>query len=138
MTIATAATRLQQDQHAIRQTIEAYADRLRESDVEAVIDLYTQDCVVLQPDADTVVGTDALAATYREAFQAIRIDVRFAFDDILVDGDFATAVTRAAGTVTMLEPGTAVPAQFRELWVLRRAGADWKISRYMFQTMSAK
>lgn len=138
MTLATDATTFQQDQHAIRQAIEAYADRVRESDVDAVIDLYTQDCVVLQPDADTVVGTDALAATYRAAFQATRIDVRFAFDDILVDGDLAAVVTRAAGTVTMLETGTAVPSQFRELWVLRRAGADWKISRYMFQTMPAK
>lgn len=123
------------DEAAIRKVIEAYGDRLRAADIPGILALYTDDTVVMQPELETTVGQEQLAAAYRGAFENIGIDVAFEFGGIVSDGDLAAVRTEGTGTITVKATGQAQPARFRELFVLERVSGDWKIAQYMFQQM---
>jgi uncharacterized protein (TIGR02246 family) len=123
------------DDAAVRKVIDAYGDRLRASDVHAVVDLYTDTAAVMQPDQETIVGKQQLAAAYDGVFANMTLDFTFQLEEVLMDGEIATARTTGTGTMTVRATGEAVPARFRELFVLRRLGDQWKIAQYMFQQL---
>ena len=124
-----------QDEAAIRKVIEAYGDRLQAADLPGIIALYTDDTAVMQPELETTIGKDQLAAAYQGAFANISMDFAFEFDDVLSNGDLAAVRTTAIGTITVKATGQAQPARFRELFVLQNVSGDWKIAQYMFQQM---
>ena len=65
----------------------------------------------------------------------MRLDFTFRFDDITVKGDLAAVRATSQGTITIRATGETQPARLRQLFVLERTGADWKIARYMYQQM---
>jgi uncharacterized protein (TIGR02246 family) len=125
------------DEAAIRKVIDAYGDRLRASDVRAVVDLYTDTAAVMQPELETTVGKQQLAAAYDSVFATMILDFTFELEEVLADGDIAAVRTTGTGTMTVRATGEAMPARFRELFVLRRLSNDWKIAQYMFQQLPA-
>jgi uncharacterized protein (TIGR02246 family) len=120
---------------AVREVIEAYADRLRAGDAGGVVDMYAQDAAVMTPDMPAIVGREQLTAVYTSALEAVTMDFKFEFDDVAVRGEVAVARTRASGQETVRATGEEVPARYRELFVLRRQEGGWKITEYMFQPM---
>jgi ketosteroid isomerase-like protein len=84
-----AATAISDDPAAVRAVIEAYGDRLAAADVAGVVSQYTGNAAVMQPQLETVVGSQQLTATYDAAFENMRLDFTFRFDDITVKGDLA-------------------------------------------------
>ncbi len=126
------------DELAIKSVIEAYGDRLRAADVRGVVDLYTATAAVMQPEQETAVGTQQLTAAYQSGFDSLGIDVTFNCEDILAKGDLAAVRTRSTGTLTMRATGQAIPAKFRELFVLEGVNGEWKIAQYMFQQIADK
>ena len=87
--------------------------------------------------ARPAVGRDQIEAAYREIFGAIRLDVRFEIDEVVVvSPTVAYARTRSTGTTTVLASGAQIAEGNQELFVLARpaAGGDWRISRYIFST----
>jgi ketosteroid isomerase-like protein len=71
---------------------------------------------------------------YRQIFDAIRLDVTFTIDELVVTTDeTAHALTRSNGTQTVLAAGTTSAESNREMFLFQRTdGEGWKISRYMF------
>jgi uncharacterized protein (TIGR02246 family) len=129
---------MQNDQDVIAGVLKAYEAALNASDVARVEALYTADGVFMPAGFPTAEGRDAVRASYTGIFGMIRLNVRFAIDEISVEGDLAFARTRSVGTVTVLgtDTGTAAPEENRELFVLRRMGEGWKIARYLFNKPS--
>ena len=123
---------------AVEQVIEAYGDKLRASDVGGVVDLFTDDGVAREPGQATAVGRQQLQAAYQRIGDELHIDVTFAFDGTLIDGDLAVVRTRATGTLTITPTGAVVPVEAREFFALRRVDSVWKIAVYMFQEMAAQ
>lgn len=121
------------DAAAVVEVVTSYGDRLRAGDVAGIVGLFTADAIVLAPDLDVSAGSEALAAVYRSALDAIGMDFDFEVIDISVWGDTAVACTRSSGATTVHATGDRTPLRFRELFVLRRDGAAWRIARYMFQ-----
>jgi len=74
MTEVTVTTGADEDLLAIRRTIDAYGDHLRTADIAALVDLFTDDAVVLHPAYDALTGSAALAAAYEGALAAIGMD----------------------------------------------------------------
>ena len=132
--LGASATR--DDPAAVRAVIEAHGRRRTAGDVPGVVRQYTGNAAVMQPGLETVVGSRQLAATYDAAFENMRLDFTFQFDDIVVNGDLAAVRTTGQGTITIRATGETQPARFRELFVLERAGGNWKIAQYMFQQMA--
>jgi ketosteroid isomerase-like protein len=62
-------------------------------------------------------------ATYDAAFENMRLDFTFRFDDITVKGDLAAVRATSQGTITIRAAGETQPAHLRQLFVLERTGA---------------
>lgn len=121
------------EEQAVQEVIAAYADRMRSADVAGIVELYTNDAVVMAPDQPTAAGREQLVGVYRGALDAVAMDFTFTFDEVIVRGDTAIARTRTSGRNTVRADGQEVPGRYRELFVLNRQDSGWKISQYMFQ-----
>ena len=120
---------------AVRAVVEAYGDRLAVADVAGVVSEHTGNAAVMQPELETVVGSQQLMATYDAAFENMRLDFTFRFDGITLKGDLAAVRATSQGAITTRATGETQPARLRQLFVLERTGGRWKITQYMYQRM---
>jgi ketosteroid isomerase-like protein len=68
-----AASATSDDAAAVRAVIEADGDRLAAADVAGVVRQHTGNAAVMQPELETVVGSQQLTATYDAAFENLRL-----------------------------------------------------------------
>src|SRR5260370_13857291 len=118
-----AASAISDDAAAVRAVIDTYGDRLAAADVAGVVSQCTGNAAVVQPELETVVGSQQLTATYDAAFENMRLDFTFRFDDITVKGDLAAVRATSQGTITIRATGETQPARLRQLFVLERTEA---------------
>jgi len=116
-----AASVISDDAAAVRTVIEAYGDRSAAANLVGVVSQCTGNAAVMQPELETVVGSQQLTATY-DAFENMRLDFTFRFDDITVKGDLAAARATSQATITIRAVGETQPARLRQLFVLERTG----------------
>ena len=117
----------------IRDLLATYERSLNTSDAGLAASCYDADGIFMPTTLPTVTGAD-MADGYRQIFDAIRLDVTFAIDELVVtSADTAYALTRSDGTQTVLTTGGESVESNREVFLFRRTDSDgWKISRYMF------
>ena len=125
------------DAQAIRQQLQRYERALNASDAEAVMKLYAADAVFMPQHSSPAVGRDAVGAAYDKVFKAIKLDIKFAIDEVEpVSSTWAYARTRSNGTVKVL--GTQAPPAAeanQELFLLRKEpDGQWRFARYIFST----
>lgn len=117
--------------------LRAYEAALNRSDVDAIVSLYAPDAVFMAQHRSPAVGRGPIETAYREILGAIRLDIQFEIDEVVVASPtVAWARTRSAGTTTILANGAKVAEGNQELFVLVRdeRGGDWRIGRYIFST----
>jgi uncharacterized protein (TIGR02246 family) len=120
---------------AIKEVLNSYQHALNNSDVDGVVRLFTDDAVVLAPNAPSAVGIDAVRATYTGIFQAIDIDLTFDVAEVnVVSPDWAFLRSTSHGTVTILANGAQIPGRSQELFVLHKSQGHWKLARYSFSS----
>jgi uncharacterized protein (TIGR02246 family) len=120
---------------AVKAVLKSYEHALNASDVDGVVRLYTDDAVVLAPNAPSAVGIDAVRATYTGIFQAIDIDLTFDVAEVnVVSKDWAFLRSTSHGTVTNLADGAQIPGKSQELFVLHKVEGHWKLARYSFSS----
>jgi uncharacterized protein (TIGR02246 family) len=117
----------------IRELLATYERSLNTSDADLAASCYADDGVFMPTTLPTVVGPD-MADGYRQIFGAIRLNVTFTIDELVVTSDgTAHALTRSNGTQTVLATGEESAEANREIFLFQRSDSDgWKISRYMF------
>src|SRR5207244_114801 len=85
---------------AITAVLNSYEQALNARDVQGVVKLYTDDAVVLPPNAPSAVGIDAVRATYTGIFQAIHINLTFEIAEVkVVSPEWAFLRSNSNGTV---------------------------------------
>jgi uncharacterized protein (TIGR02246 family) len=120
---------------AVKAVLKSYERALNASDVDRVVKLYTDDAVVLAPNAPSAVGIDAVRATYTGIFQAIDIDLTFDVGEMnVVSKHWAFLRSTSHGTVTTLADGATLPGKSQELFVLHKVEGHWKLARYSFSS----
>lgn len=122
---------------AIHQQLNRYEQALNSSDVDRVMALYADDAVFMPQHSLPAVGRDAVRIAYRHVFDAIKLDIRFAIDEVRpLSRDWAFARTRSNGTVKVLNSDQPADAEAnQELFLLHReADGQWRIARYIFST----
>lgn len=128
------------DLQAIRQTLQRYEHALNASDSAAIVRLFTDDGVLLAPDAPAAVGQSALRAAYEGTFTAIALKLSFTVDELKPLGQ-GTALLRSHSAGTLKGQGSALPAgpaAFKELFLLRKqSDGQWKFSHYSFSSAAA-
>ncbi len=125
------------ERQAIVATLLQYQKALNESNVKGVLELYTPDGVFMPSGAPSAITTKEIRAAYEYVFATIKLDIKFTIDEIVQSGDYAFARTTSRGQVTILAEGVTTPEENREFFVLQKHDGAWKISRYMFNKMSA-
>lgn len=123
------------EKSAIEKLLFSYRDALNASDVNKVLPLYTSDGVFMPSGAPSALGQEQVKAAYQSVFSSIQLTIEFYIDEIVVHGDYAFARTTSKGTTLIHANGQTVAEENRELFVLQKAGGQWKISRYMFNKM---
>jgi uncharacterized protein (TIGR02246 family) len=125
-----------QPRAAIVAVLKSYEQALNASDVEGVAHLYTDDAVVLAPNAASAAGIDAVRATYTGIFQAIDIDLTFKVAEVkVVSPNWAFMRSTSSGSITILANGAQVPSSNQELFVLHQVQGSWKLARYSFSSV---
>jgi uncharacterized protein (TIGR02246 family) len=124
-----------QQRAEIAGVLKRYEQSLNASDVAGVVQLYTDDAVMLAPGAPSAVGIDAVRAAYTGTFQAIDYDLTFEVAEVkVVSGDWAFLRTTSHGTVTILANGAQAPRSNHELFVLQKSHGRWRLARYSFSS----
>ena len=135
---AAAAKSLAVDSHQqaqIEQLLNKYEQALNTSDVNAAVQLYTDDGVFMAPENPAAVGTEVLRKAYAGVFQAIAIKLTFQIAETkLLSPEWAMLRTTSAGTVKILANGAEVPGANQELFLLHKTNGQWKIARYAFNS----
>ena len=121
------------DENQIRDLLATYERSLNTSDADLAASCYAADGVFMPTTLPTVTGPE-MADGYRRIFDAIRLDVTFTIDELVVtSAETAHALTRSNGTQTVLSTGDESAESNREIFLFQRTNTDgWKISRYMF------
>ena len=128
-------SQLESDKTAIKDVVDIYSKTISRSDAEALVSLFTQDGVVMAPDAPTMTGAGQLKAFFAHAFMMIRMDAKIYVDEVAVSGEYAFARCHSEVHMTVLETNASHPEENRELFVFRKDGGTWKIARYMFNKL---
>jgi uncharacterized protein (TIGR02246 family) len=116
--------------------VSTYQRALNTSNAALAASCYTADGVFMPTTLPTATG-DQMTSAYEGVFAAISLDVEFTVDELVVTGDSsAYALTRSAGTQTVLATGSTTPEANREIFLFAREAGAWKIARYMFNKAS--
>lgn len=120
----------------IRGVLKAYETALNNSNIDAVLTVFTSDAVFMAPNSPSAIGTDALRSAYTGLFKTIAFDTKLKIEEIVqVAPDWAFVRTNSAGSVTVHAIGQRVPDANHELFVFQKDDdGRWKIARYSFST----
>ncbi len=138
-TMSTTSTAFDPAPHVASATklLRSYEAGLNAANVDAIVPLYAADGVFMAQHREPAIGRAAIEAAYREILGAIRLDIRFEIDEVVVvTPTVAYARTRSNGTTTILANGAKISEGNQELFVLVRPDATsaWTIGRYIFST----
>jgi len=124
---------------AIEATIFAYFQALNDANIDAILDLYSREPVMLPFLQPAVIGTDAVRANYEGTFQLIRFEMQTTIQELVeMSPEWAYVRTDTSGIFTPTRSGEGAPATFHELFLLQKAGDErWQIARYSFSPASA-
>jgi uncharacterized protein (TIGR02246 family) len=120
------------EKNAIEKVLLTYGDALNTSDVNKVLQAYSQDGVFMPTTFPTATGTAQLKESYTNIFKTIQLNVKFTIEEVVISGDVAFARTSSKGTTLIHANKQTVPEENREFFFLKKENGEWKISRYMF------
>ncbi len=127
-----------QDKALIQELLQTYKQSLNTSDANLSVSLYTNDGIFMPTEAPSAIGTEKIYQSYEFIFTQIQLNIEFYIDEIVVEGDFAYAVTSSKGTTLIHATGDTIPEANRELFVFERVEGQWKIAKYMFNKTAPK
>ena len=120
----------------IERLLNKYEQALNAGDVNAAVQLYTDDGVFMAPENPTAIGTKVLHEAYTGVFQAIALKLKFQVAETqLLSPEWALLRTTSTGVVKILANGAEVPGSNQELFLLRKVNGQWKIARYAFSSV---
>jgi uncharacterized protein (TIGR02246 family) len=117
---------------APEQVVQRYFDAFNRAAVDDLLSIFAADATVMADGAPTASGHNALRATYEPFFAAFAVTEEYVVDRVEVGHDLALVRAHSSGTITSTAGCEPVPLALRELFVLRRDEAHWRICEYVF------
>lgn len=112
--------------------VQSYFDALNKKDLETITKLFTEDATLMLNTDKTVVGKDALKATYEHHFANVTFGRILHIDEVYGNKELSVVRTHSNGTVTPNATGEAMQVLGRELFVLQNTNSSWRIRSYIF------
>ncbi|HUQ27164.1 MAG TPA: SgcJ/EcaC family oxidoreductase [Usitatibacter sp.] len=116
------------EEGAIRELLATWKRATREGNVQALLDMLTDDVVFLTP-GNAPFGKKQFEAGFLQVSVQSRIDVEQQVEELRCVGDFAYALSFLRVTVTPKVGGNGVNTEGHVLSVFRKEGGRWKIAR---------
>ena len=130
----SADPRMAAEQKSAKAFVEGYQAALNSSNFTMIRRFFAPDAVAEWNEKQTMVGVDAMRGPYEALFRTTKFNTDFQFDAADIYGD--TAIVRTHHPVGQAESNIITGKKTldfnREIFVLRRFGADWKIVLYTF------
>lgn len=111
-------------------------EALNASDVEALVDLFAEDAVVMANGFRTATGRESVRSFFTTVFAATMWQADVTIDSITTDGSMSVVRSHSAGSLTALDPETSYAQDERQLCVLRRTDSGWQITDFIFNSPS--
>jgi uncharacterized protein (TIGR02246 family) len=124
------------NERAVAEVLSTYNQALNSSDTNAVMPLYAEDGVFMQPYSPSAVGLAEVRKAYDAVFAAIKLTVKFNIAEIVeMNTDWVFARTNSAGTTLNHATGATSKEGNQELFIFRKQkDGEFKIARYSFST----
>ena len=112
--------------------VREYFEALERSDVEGTVSLFAADGYFMIDEVPTAHGTAQIRAALEETLRVLNVSCVYEIDRVTEVGELAIVEAHSTDTVTMLASNSKTLIEFRELFILRRAGNGWQITDYIF------
>lgn len=110
-----------------------FRDAYNAGDVEALLDLYLEDAVMLMPQSNVRIGHDAIAEQYQQAFENGVGNLRLNMREVKQIGPEAALEV----SETLIDaPGRTVHGRHMHIWI--RSDGEWKLSRDMYHVLAVR
>ena len=118
------------DERQIRDLYATWRNAMLEEDLDAVLQLVTDDAVFLVPGQPPVRGKEQFAQLFELARGQFRMEFQSEFDEICLHDDWAYVTSRLAVAMTPKSGGAPVRRAGHTLTILRkRADGHWAVAR---------
>ena len=111
-----------------------YAEALNSANTSLLPALYTADGVFM-PDGRASLPASVLPGKGASFFAKTRFHITYAVEEVTVRGEYAFVQATARAATTDLATGQEATRTSRDFFVLRQEGQDWKIYRYLFNSV---
>jgi uncharacterized protein (TIGR02246 family) len=118
-------------QEEIKKLIATYFEKLKVADAESISLLYSEDGVMMPPGFPTVTGREQVKKFYTMALGKKSFNMNTEIAEILEDSNIVVVRTLSKGTSVTIETNQTVNEDSKELFVLKKAGTEWKIARFI-------
>lgn len=119
---------------AIEGLLSLYGEVINASDVSKTLALFTAGGVIMPNGAPLSKGQEQLRAAYEGLYKVFQLDVKYATEEVILDGNIAYARTSSKGKSLVRGTGETVPVDNKELFVLQKKDGQWKIAHYIFNS----
>ncbi|WP_324680251.1 nuclear transport factor 2 family protein [Hymenobacter sp. GOD-10R] len=119
---------------AAEQLLAQYAEALNTAHPLLLPALYTADGVFM-PNGVASLPAGVLPGQGEKFFAKSRLHIRYAVEEVTGNGEYAFVQATARTATTDLTTGQEVTRTSRDFFVLRQEGQDWKIYRYLFNSV---
>lgn len=122
-----------EDEAAIRALRQAFLESQAAGDAERIAAFYTDDAIMMGPDAPSVTGIDAIRAGSVDFYKQYEWSTQEPVEELQVLGNWAFTRTTWSGTRTDKSTGTAVQVSGKAVHIYRRQpDGTWKIAIDIF------
>ncbi len=121
------------DEAKIRELISEYQIALNNEEIEKIHTLYSKQAIFMPPEIQAIHGVEEIVLTYEYLFGQFNFELEFDIKEVVVSENFAYVLSNSEGTIESNE--TEETSKNQEIFILIKEGDDWKISRYMFNSL---
>lgn len=121
------------DKYLAETTVRNYFKHLYDSNTDAILDLYSENAVLMPADLPSAIGKAELVSAYNQTFIGIKfVSATTDYDEISVYENLAIVRTTSEVNLFLIKEKQDIKSKMREFFILNKEKEEWKISRYMF------
>jgi len=121
------------DEVKIRELISDYQIALNNEEIEKIPTLYSDQAIFMPPEIPAINGVEEIVHTYEYLFSQFDFELEFDIKEVVISENFAYVISNSEGTIKSSE--TEEDSKNQEIFILIKEKDDWKISRYMFNSL---
>ncbi|MEL6438585.1 MAG: SgcJ/EcaC family oxidoreductase [Cyanobacteria bacterium J06621_8] len=121
------------DREAIKRVFEVdYAENMRTKNLKGYGEMYTEDALWMAPNIPDRQGRKEIEEGFTQLVAKQDIEPQFTADEIEVMSDFGYVIGVSIAKIYPLDGSPPKESIYKALWLMKKEGKDWKISRQIW------